>query len=74
MGIMLVVAIAMIFIVALLAVSRFLLTSSYVWYRRYRLMKNKLFYNSFLRYILQSNLKLGVTAGTSLTLLAANTS
>jgi hypothetical protein len=46
--------------------SYFLSQANYKWYRRYRSIKGMIFYNTFIRFILQSNLKMGVAAATTL--------
>jgi hypothetical protein len=66
-GIMLLIGLLIVVVVILLAiVSYFITQANYTWYRRYRLVKGKIFYNVFLRFILQSNLKMGIAAATTL--------
>jgi hypothetical protein len=71
-GIMLVIGLVIIVVLILLAVvSYFITLTSYTWYRRYRSVKGMIFYNTFLRFILQSNLKMGVAAVTTISTAAS---
>lgn len=65
MGLMLVLALGLLALVMLLAVMPYFLSTNYKLYRAYRLLRQKVFYNLFLRYLLQANLKLGVGACTA---------
>jgi hypothetical protein len=65
--IMLVIGLLIVAVLMLLGVvSYFITQANYTWYRRYRSVKGKIFYNVFLRFILQSNLKMGIAAATTL--------
>lgn len=66
-GIMLVIGLAIVAVIILLGVvSYFITQADYSWYRRYRQVKGMIFYNTFLRFILQSNLKMSIAAATTL--------
>jgi hypothetical protein len=66
-GIMLVIGLAIVAVIILLGVASYFITqASYSCYRRYRQVKGMIFYNTFLRFILQSNLKMGIAAATTL--------
>lgn len=66
---MLILGICVAVVMTALIVGQYLVRCNYKFYRRYRMLKDKIFYNFFLRYLLQSCLKLAVGAGVSLTLI-----
>ena len=67
---MLLIAIAIVISLLALVILRYIaFTMNYAIYYRYRKIKSIICYNGILRYILQSNLKMGVAACTSLTLM-----
>ena len=62
MGIMLFLLSFIIILLGLVLVSRICMYKDYRWYRRYMKIRQKFFWNIFIRYILQSELKLLVSA------------
>ena len=58
MGIMLVVALGITLFVLIFKLMKWFAYTDYKWYRRYMMLHDKIFYNLFIRYILQSTLKL----------------
>jgi hypothetical protein len=70
MGLMLLIGLFIALSLLALVLLRYLaLKTTYAWYRRYRKVRQLICYNGILRYILQSNLKMGVAACISLTLM-----
>lgn len=67
MGLMLLIGIGLAVVVVAILISSYLVTANYSWYKRYRDIKSQIFYNAFIRYLIQSCLKLGIAAGTTLT-------
>ncbi len=64
---MLVISLVIVAAIILLGVASYFITqSNYTWYKRYRSVKGMIFYNTFLRFTLQSNLKMGIAAATTL--------
>lgn len=75
MGLMFIIGITILLaFIVLLIVSYFVINASYKNYRRYRKFKSLLCFNSVLRYILQSNLKMGIAACTSLVMITSTSS
>lgn len=72
MGLMLIIGMGIVFGLGVLAiVGHIAINYSYDAYRRYRQAKQIILYNGILRYVLQSNLKLGVAACISLKLMVS---
>ena len=67
MGLMLFIGIGLVVVVVALSIASYIVTVDYSWYKRYRDIKSQIFYNAFIRYLIQSCLKLGIAAGTTLT-------
>ena len=66
MGLMLLIAILLIGVVAALAIASYFVQKNYSAYKTYRRIKQNIFYNAFLRYMLQSVLKVGLASATSM--------
>ena len=66
MGLMLLVGGALATVVLLLSVSVYFFSSNFKRYKLYRGLKQKIFYNSIIRYVLQSTLKLQIASMTTL--------
>ena len=66
---MLVIALVIIIFLVIFRLTKFLMYYKYEWYRRYMTIQDMIFYNLFIRYILQSSLKLQIAAGTTLMVL-----
>ncbi len=67
MGIMLVIAIGLLMVIVALGLASCFVNKNYKFYKKYQDIKGVLYYNVFIRYLLQSCLKLGIAAGTTLT-------
>ena len=68
MGVMLILGGGLLALVAVLGFLWLLTLCRYSWYKTFRNLKSKIFYNSFIRYLLTSILKLMTAAATSLML------
>ena len=68
MGIMLLILCFILVLVFFVLVTKSCMYKDYRWYRRYMKLRQKLFWNVFIRYILQSILKLWISAGSVLML------
>ena len=68
MGIMLLILSVITLIVVLVLLFRTCMYKDYRWYRRYMMLRQRFFWNVFIRYILQSELKLLISAGSVLML------
>ena len=65
---MLLVALTLLLVVAVLAIASYFVQTSYSAYKTYRGIRENIFYNAFLRYILQSVLKVGLASATTLSM------
>ena len=66
---MLVIALAIVVVIIILGIVAYFITQAdYIWYKRYRNIKGKIFYNLLLRFVLQSNLKMGFAAATTISI------
>ena len=68
MGIMFLIALCITVFLLLLRLLKFIALKDYRYYRVYMTLYEAIFYNLFIRYIIQSTLKLQVAAVTTLTL------
>ena len=58
MGIMLIIALVIVIFLIIFWIARYLVLSDYRYYRVYMTIYDKIFYNMFIRYVMQSTLKL----------------
>ena len=68
MGIMLLILSFITLIVVLVLLLKTCMYKDYRWYRRYMMLRQRFFWNVFIRYVLQSELKLLISAGSVLML------
>ena len=73
MGIMFVVALVIVIFLILLRLVKYFVMSDYRYYRAYMNVRVAIFYNLFIRYVLQSALKLQIAAMTTITLISWST-
>ena len=66
LGLMLIIAIAIGVLIAALFVASYFATTSYKTYKSFRQLSELIFYNTFLRYMIQSVLKIGLASATTL--------
>ena len=62
MGVMLLIAFMILVVILVLGLLRFLIFTDYRIYRVYMVIKQRIFYNTIFRYIMQSTLKLQIAA------------
>ena len=72
MGLMLLIALLILIIVIALGVTSYLVQSNYSAYKTYRGIREAIFYNAFLRYMLQSVLKVGLASSATLAAISWN--